>query len=90
MCGEELFDKVQRASKLLSEQPVLRELKSTNYRLNVLNEETISKYVADRLDLTSTANLIKKFGRSIVASCFKDQFQLKGKKERKVFSYFLT
>lgn len=49
-------------------------------RLVIHDESTLSRYVAARLDLAVSQNLLKRnFKSSIVKRCWEDQLRLKGK-----------
>ena len=57
-------------------------------RLVIQDESTLSRYVAARLDLTVSQNMLKRnFKLSIVKRCWEDQLRLKGRVT--IASFFL-
>lgn len=60
----------------------LQELRSTGLgtnklgKLSIPNEETLSRYVAARLDLPVVKDLLKKFKLSVIKRCIEDQLRL--------------
>lgn len=70
------------AYSLVEHQEVSKQNKDSQSsvgRLVIHDESTLSRYVAARLDLTVSQNLLKRnFKSSIVKRCWEDQLRLKG------------
>jgi len=64
-------------------------LQNNHHRLNTLDDDALSKLVADRLDLPFSKYLLKgnKFQQSIIKHCWMDQLRLKGKNKEIVFFF---
>ncbi|CAF2377764.1 unnamed protein product [Rotaria sp. Silwood2] len=77
LCGEDLYHKIQRAIKHMSENVRTSEFKNDHHRSSILDDSLLLRLVADYLDLPVSIYLleVKKIERSIVERCLKDQLQ---------------
>ncbi|CAF1156322.1 unnamed protein product [Didymodactylos carnosus] len=72
LCGDELFQRIQQA-KRDQKQPHT----SSSTQISILDDNTLSKYVAARLDLPISQHLSDKYRRLIIKRCYEDQLKLK-------------
>ncbi|CAF2836913.1 unnamed protein product [Rotaria sp. Silwood2] len=86
VCGDELYRKIQEAKRILQERNRTNRPNETreNGNLLVLNQlqvndsNILSRFVAARLDLSSSQNLLdQNFKLSVIKRCWEDQLQLK-------------
>ncbi|CAF0910342.1 unnamed protein product [Rotaria sordida] len=79
LCGEELYHKIQQSTKPMSENAKTSEFKNDHHQPNILDDGTLSQLVSAYLDLPISKCLLeeKKFERSVVEHCWKDQLRYK-------------
>ncbi|CAF1518266.1 unnamed protein product, partial [Didymodactylos carnosus] len=72
LCGDELFQKIQQARRD-QKQPHT----SSSTQISIPDDNTLSKYVAARLDLPISQHLLHKYRLSIIKRCYENQLRLK-------------
>lgn len=78
LCGEELFVRIERASKPNIRISELQELNGKNHEFTSFDKNTVWKYVNARLDLPVMKHIEKSFDRTIIQRCLYEQFQFHG------------
>ncbi|CAF3714783.1 unnamed protein product [Rotaria sp. Silwood1] len=88
MCGDELYRKIQEVKQALQEHNATNRpsetrendnlLVSNQFQLQVNDSNMLLRFVAARLDLLSSQNLLdQNFKLSVIKRCWEDQLQLK-------------
>ncbi|CAF4609549.1 unnamed protein product, partial [Rotaria sp. Silwood2] len=86
VCGDELYRKIQEAKRILQERNRTNRPNETRENGNLLvsnqlqvnDSNILSRFVAARLDLSSSQNLLdQNFKLSVIKRCWEDQLQLK-------------
>ncbi|CAF3714767.1 unnamed protein product [Rotaria sp. Silwood1] len=86
VCGDELYRKIQEAKRVLQERNRTNRPNETRENGNLLvsnqlqvnDPNILSRFVAARLDLSSSQNLLdQNFKLSVIKRCWEDQLQLK-------------
>ncbi|CAF1134426.1 unnamed protein product [Didymodactylos carnosus] len=73
LCGDDLYQKIQQSKQFQKKSGI----SSTTTQLLIPDENTLTKYVAARLDLPESQRLLNTFRLSIVKRCYEDQLRLK-------------
>ncbi|CAF0796687.1 unnamed protein product [Rotaria sordida] len=82
LCGDDMYQKIQESKRITQERvratdPV-RNVSSSNQKLLIPDESTLSRLVAARLDLSISQSLLdRNFKLSIIKRCWEDQLRLK-------------
>jgi hypothetical protein len=81
LCGEELYRQIHGSNR--PEQGMVQHdnvpLFMDNGQLVRLDEDTLSRLVAARLDLPISQTLIQRYGLRLIKRCWKVQLRLKGR-----------
>ncbi|CAF1418784.1 unnamed protein product, partial [Didymodactylos carnosus] len=93
LCGNDLYQKIQASKRAAQERHRANEQQkeelvtistsenspthSSNIKLQILDENTLLRLVAARLDLPVTQRLLTRYRLSIIKRCYEDQLRLK-------------
>ncbi|CAF0849178.1 unnamed protein product [Rotaria sp. Silwood1] len=85
LCGEDLYRKIQESQRTQQEERTgSNDIPNTNLttksqQISTLDDRTLSRLVADRLDLTISKRLLNQnFKLSIIKRCWENQLKIKG------------